>query len=386
MVNFSPDYVEQLAKLYRLNRAKKMHLSLEQPHALHRAVGSPAERFKSIHVAGTNGKGSVCYKLAAALQAKGDRVGLYSSPHVATYRERMRINGEMIAEEAVAAGLHSLFATNVAATFFEISTILAFDYFAKNKVDWVVVETGLGGRLDATNIITPQISVITSIGYDHCQYLGDTLEQIAKEKAGIIKKGVPLVVGPTVPLAHMPQGTEIYQVSGTFANYELENQAIAAKVLDLLGISCGEAIKSVPPCRFEKLIYREQTYILDVAHNPQGLERLLERVEQRNPLVVCGMSQGKDLKASLAVILKHTHRLHLISGSHPRLASLEEMQQAAGGLAVKCYQTVSEAIQNIQLRGEPIIICGSFFIMQEARRMLGICEAVDPSDLNDFLK
>lgn len=379
------DYLEQIKKLHQINVSKMMDLGLQQPRLLHEAIGSPANCFKSIHVAGTNGKGSVCYKLSEGLQTQGYKVGLYSSPHISTFRERISINGEMIPEEAVAEGLRKLFATGISATFFEFTTILAFDYFAKNAVDWAVLETGMGGRLDATNIVVPEAAAITSIGYDHCQYLGDTLEQITYEKAGIIKKGVPVIVGPTVPVEYI-QDADIHRISGKFLNYERENRAIAAAILDVLRIPYGEEIEKVPPCRFEKRFYKGEEYILDVAHNPQGLERLFERVEQSNPLVICGMSKGKDLRASLAVILKHTNRLAIISGKHARLASLDEMKESCPGESVALYRTVTEAIEKLRGFGGPTIICGSFFIMEEARRALGLQEPADPLDLNERFK
>ncbi len=165
------------------------------------ALGNPERKFKSIHVAGTNGKGSVSHFLASILQEAGYKVGLYTSPHLVDFRERIRINGEMIPQQSVVdfveANMH-LF-SDLHLSFFEMTVGLAFDYFAKEKVDIAVVEVGMGGRLDSTNVITPLLSVITNIGLDHTQFLGDTLEKIACEKAGIIKEGVPVVIGETQP-------------------------------------------------------------------------------------------------------------------------------------------------------------------------------------------
>ena len=165
------------------------------------ALGNPERKFRSIHVAGTNGKGSVSHFLASILQEAGYKVGLYTSPHLVDFRERIRINGEMIPEQEVVDFIthHSSLITEKHLSFFEMTVGLAFDYFAREKVDIAVIEVGMGGRLDSTNVITPLLSVITNIGLDHTQFLGDTLEKIAFEKAGIIKPGVPVVIGETQP-------------------------------------------------------------------------------------------------------------------------------------------------------------------------------------------
>ncbi len=379
------EYLKQLDKLYILNTSKMMKLGLEQPQELHQAVGSPADRLNIVHVAGTNGKGSVCFKVATALQEAGYKVGLFSSPHISSYRERIRVNGEMISEEEVTVGLSKLFDTDVSATFFEVTTILALDYFARKNVDWVVLETGLGGRLDATNIVTPKVSVITSIGFDHCNFLGDTLEQITKEKAGIIKPGIPVVVGPTVSTEYI-ESDDLHHVVGDFENYEIENRAIAAKVLEVLGVPPCDAIDRAPPCRFERISHSGREYILDVAHNPQGLNRLFERIGKANPTVICGLSKGKDIKASLEAILKYTNKLCLVSGNHQRVETIENLKKMIPDKSISAYKSVSEAIEKILSDNEPIIICGSFFIMEEARKTLGIKEQTDDRDLQEHIQ
>lgn len=165
--------------------------------ALCKTLGNPEKRFKSIHIAGTNGKGSVSHMLAAILQSAGYKTGLYTSPHLRDFRERIRINGELIAEQEVVQFTEKmrLVIAEVSPSFFELTVAMAFDHFAQNEVDIAVIETGLGGRLDSTNVITPILSVITNIGWDHMDLLGDTLPMIAAEKAGIIKPDVPIVVG-----------------------------------------------------------------------------------------------------------------------------------------------------------------------------------------------
>ena len=165
------------------------------------ALGNPESKFRSIHVAGTNGKGSVSHFLASILQEAGYKVGLYTSPHLVDFRERIRINGEMIPKRQVVNFVekHRHIFDSLHLSFFEMTVGLAFDYFAREKVDIAVIEVGMGGRLDSTNVIVPELSIITNIGLDHTQFLGDTLEKIACEKAGIIKDGVPVVIGETQP-------------------------------------------------------------------------------------------------------------------------------------------------------------------------------------------
>lgn len=170
---------------------------LERSIALDDYFGNPHRRFRSVHVAGTNGKGSVSHLMASVLQEQGYRTGLYTSPHLVDFRERMRINGDMIPEERVTDFIRRFRKSGYDGkpSFFELTMMMAFDWFAAENVDIAVVETGMGGRLDSTNIITPLMSVITNISNDHKQFLGDTLSQIASEKAGIIKNGIPVVIG-----------------------------------------------------------------------------------------------------------------------------------------------------------------------------------------------
>lgn len=174
---------------------------LENTWALDRHFGHPHRKFKSIHVAGTNGKGSCSHTLAAILQSAGLKVGLYTSPHLVDFRERIRVNGQTISEEYVVDFVEKerAFFEPLHPSFFELTTAMAFKYFAEQEVDIAVIEVGLGGRLDCTNIITPILSIITNISFDHTQFLGPTLETIASEKAGIIKKNVPVVIGETTP-------------------------------------------------------------------------------------------------------------------------------------------------------------------------------------------
>ena len=172
---------------------------LTNTYALSNHLNNPEKKIKSIHVAGTNGKGSTSHMIASVLQEAGYKVGLYTSPHLKDFRERIKVNGNVVSKQFVIQFIkrNKTFLENHRLSFFEMTVGMAFDYFAKQKVDIAIIEVGLGGRLDSTNIITPEVSVITNIGLDHTQFLGDTLELIAHEKAGIIKPNVPVVIGET---------------------------------------------------------------------------------------------------------------------------------------------------------------------------------------------
>lgn len=289
---------------------------IENVRKIQRLLGFPDRQFASVHVAGTNGKGSVCIKMAGALQAAGFKTGLYTSPHLDCYRERIRINGEMIPEQEVEKGLTFLFSLlegeNTPATFFEITTLLAFRYFAQEKVDIAVIETGLGGRLDATNVIHPVLSVITSISLDHTEFLGNTIEAIAQEKGGIIKERVPVVIGPHVPLDSIhPIAREkispCHQVRGYFKTFEEENCAIARAALESLPFQLSqqaieEGLKKQQPCRFEVI----EGAILDVAHNPDGISHLFDAIAHHYPdrplRLLFGLSKSKDIEGCLKII------------------------------------------------------------------------------------
>ena len=190
-------YLYESMPMFQQIGGKAYKPGLETTHKLDEHFGYPHQQFKTIHIAGTNGKGSCSHTIAAVLQSAGYRVGLFTSPHLVDFRERIRINGEMIPEEYVVNFVadHRSFFEPLHPSFFELTTAMAFRYFADQKVDVAVIEVGMGGRLDCTNIIQPDLCIITNIGFDHMQYLGDTLPKIAKEKAGIIKEGVPVVIG-----------------------------------------------------------------------------------------------------------------------------------------------------------------------------------------------
>jgi dihydrofolate synthase / folylpolyglutamate synthase len=320
---------------------------------LDETLGSPHRSFRSVHVGGTNGKGSVALKISEGLRAEGFRVGLYTSPHISSVRERIRIDGEMIAEKDLAGHLSDLFRKpKETYSYFDILTAAAFLHFRKNEVDWAVVEVGLGGRLDATNVILPEMAVITSIGYDHMEILGDTLEKIAREKGGIAKPGVPLIAGPSAA-PFFPHAEAVPFVSGF---YDAENSRIAATVMRRLGLSVraiAAGIQARPACRFEIL----DNAVLDAAHNPQGFQRLTEALQIHFPKekfhFIVAFSKDKQWKACLDLIRPLAAKISFVN-SHPRFVPL------GGG-------RLQEAIGSLRYRE---VICGSFYLMDEARRLL----------------
>lgn len=408
-------YKKLLQRLLSVNLHGGIKLGLNNCLQLNKALGSPVQKIPAIHVAGTNGKGSVVTKIAAALQASGLRVGLYTSPHIACFRERIRINGVMIPEDIVQKHLLHLFSLteqlHIPATFFEITTLLAFAYFAEESIDVAVIETGLGGRLDATNIVNPILTIITSISLDHTEILGNTIEEIAREKAGIIKPGIPIVAGPRVAAKHIQeiatqQASPYIAVEGSFNNFQAENDAIATTSLKYLQIpeyAIQQGLKATPPCRVETWlpdrlahifpnILLPKAVILDVAHNPDGIGHLLAILGQRFPgtsmRFIVGLSKSKDISTCLDLISHSASHIYLVeadsSRAAPVIALLKELRaQGFSEQALTCDLSIPLAIHNAitvagQQSNEIVVVCGTFFIMSAARAALGIIESQDP--------
>lgn len=403
-------YQKLLKKLFSINLEKKMRFGLERCFHLHDALGRPANNFDCVHVAGTNGKGSVCAKVSAALQASGLRVGTFTSPHIATFRERICVDGVMISEEETEAILRKIMGLNQEATFFEIVTLLALCYFAEKGVDIAVLETGMGGRLDATNIVTPLVSVITSISLEHTQYLGDTIEKIAQEKAGIIKPGVPVVIGPHVPEKEIVAKITsqlgsvdqlLHRVAGAYQSYDDENSAIARRTLEILKVSeknIEQGLKVIPPCRFEEVTCPRTgvPVVLDVGHNPNGIVRLFQRLSQVHPgrqyRVLVGISKGKDVAETFKIILHHCKHVHLVEAVNERGFPVDELFEELQTLGLntegcRAHHSIKEglvqALDQAAEAGEVVVVCGSFFIMDAVRRGLGFDEPYDFTDMNE---
>ncbi len=376
-----------LARLYTRN-LHTIKLGLDAQRALMRELGNPENAFLSIHVAGTNGKGSVCALLASILRAAGFRVGLYTSPHLVAFNERIQVNGAPISDEDLTEGLDAVesAAARVRATgerdvtFFEFTTALAFRHFQRAGVQLAVVETGMGGRLDATNVVTPLVSVITSIGFDHMQWLGDTLEKIAGEKAGIIKSGRPVVIGELpeeaeavmratarargAPLARAAEVCTVTRTAQTIegqrvrietpdgaigrlacpliGRHQLANIAVAVATLreveSALGRSFGEealrtGLASVSWPARAQLIERDPPTLVDGAHNPQAMAALRKTVDEvRGEKPVCllaGFLADKDAERCLAEWRGVARRLFLVRMEGARAMADAEMRAAA---------------------------------------------------------
>lgn len=393
--------------------------------ALCAAIGDPQKRFKSIHVAGTNGKGSTSHMLAAVLQSAGYKTGLYTSPHLRDFRERIRINGEMIPEGKVVELVQSLQGPieKTDPSFFEVTVAMAFHYFAEEQVDIAVIETGLGGRLDSTNIIHPEISVITNIGMDHMNLLGHTLPAIAFEKAGIIKAGIPVVIGETLPetLPVFQQKAREENVSMVLATdqYFLNDWQVQGRKLwvSLLNKHTGDAesyhtdltgyyqtrnlmtvlttlhqliqrgwtipAKAIAEGLLDvkkktglqgrwEILQHDPLLIVDVAHNPDGLRQVLAQLEltpYESLHWIIGVVKDKDI-SSMLDLLPHQARYYFTQAHIPRALPAEELALAAAerGLKGESFANVNEAVKTAINRAHArdlILVCGSVFVAGE---------------------
>lgn len=406
------NYHDCLERLFTAN-ARGIKLGLANMQAIMALLGCPHAAFPAIHIAGTNGKGSTATKIAAALTHQGYKVGLYTSPHISTFCERIQIDGKMISTDDVTSYLNEIVplseSNGIFLTFFEYATALALLYFAKEKVDFAVLETGLGGRLDATNICKSILTVITSISLDHTDLLGDTKDKIAVEKAGIMKEGVPCVVGPSVLKSVVEERAKqlncpLYYVKNAFSNYEEENRSIALSALQVLSSqiqldksSILKGLEALPPCRFQILSSEElerrfaklspKCVILDVAHNPDGIGKLFSRLHE--PVcVVAGFSKDKDVIGCLSQ-MREVSALFFVRAPSSRAMPSDELVKAARVLQepIFAYENLTEGLQQAfdyaAEKRQILVICGTFYIMSESRRFLGFCERADPFDLNE---
>ncbi len=367
---------------------------LEGMQRFDRALGEPGKKLSTIHIAGTNGKGSVSSMLAAALAATGLRVGLYTSPHLVDFRERMKIvsggSWTMVSEEYVWDFLGSAPLDDL--SFFEITTGMAFSWFASQEVDVAVIETGLGGRLDSTNIITPELSIITSIGLDHCAMLGDTRAKIASEKAGIFKSGVPALVasrdGQTAPVFE-GKAAEVHCplfFADDFAEpdfsldlegpYQRANLHTVLAALELLGVEPDtEALKHSGRItgfrgRWEKLCDKPET-ICDIGHNPDALRINFARLkESGRPLyIVYGIMADKDLDA-IRPLMPADARYYLVAPAISRSLPADELYTRTEGLTRERYGSVADGVKAAmqdaaKVPDSLVYIGGSNFVVSE---------------------
>lgn len=396
-------YSEILYKLFNINKFG-VKLGLSNVKKLLDALGNPEKSFQSVHVAGTNGKGSVTTKIA---YGSAKKTGLFTSPHICTFRERIRIDGQMISEDDTTRLLCKIFhlqdKLGIQATFFELTTVLCFLYFAEMNVEFAAIETGLGGRLDATNILLPVLSVITSISYDHKEILGHTLEEITLEKAGIVKHGVPVLIGPRVPhnivkSVAIAKEAPIYRITETFSTYQEENDAIARCAMQLLQFSPKDVLRGLqasPSCRYE-IISTNPPIICDVAHNPDGLKMLFAQTKKsfENIEVVLGLSHSKDKEECLRTIFAYgVDHLYLVKADSERGACVSELLQIALRIGLEenritTHQSVAEGIRVAKSKQKKnlLLITGTFFMMREARRELGFDDPCDFVDLYEPAK
>ncbi len=395
------------------------------------ALGDPQRKFRSVHIAGTNGKGSTSHMLAAILQTAGYRTGLYTSPHLLDFRERIRVDGVPIPEQAVVDfvdGQQALI-ESIQPSFFEVTVAMAFDHFAAAQVDIAIVETGLGGRLDSTNVITPLLSVITNISYDHMNMLGNTLQEIALEKAGIVKPGVPVIVGEWQPevagvfertakangsrLVFASQQFQIEVIGpdpdflplrvtsrdatenrsllldlrGSYQARNVPGVLCAVAELRQAGFAIGDgqvhrALRHVQ--RLTGLMGRWQTLgtdplvICDTGHNADGWREVLANIAatpHRELHLVIGVMRDKDLDKMLPLLPK-TARYYFCQVAMPRALPADELREAAQahGLYGEAYGPVAEAIRAAQQAADPadlVFIGGSTFVVADALSVLG---------------
>jgi dihydrofolate synthase/folylpolyglutamate synthase len=369
------------------------------------SLGSPSKCYPIVHVAGTNGKGSVVGKIAKALSFSGYRVGVFTSPHLYSIRERIAINEDKISEEDFTRYGEKIFSKmqelQLSMHFFEILTCMALEYFAKQRVDLVVLETGIGGLKDSTNFVTPLLSVITSISEDHADLLGSSLEEIAFQKAGIIKNSIPVVLGPRAQFTIIEEvakkkNASVLRTEYTGVYFDEENSVIAKEALHYLNtyfsiteenISLGLQYK--PSCRFEvypqtsfKNIHTPEYVIFDVAHNPDGFERLIEAIHcklgKKQLRFIIGMSKDKEIKKNLEVLIRQASYIHISPVEHFKLlkaVDLKEAVLALGFTRCSCEESIEQtlrlAFQEAFKADEILVVCGSFYMMDPIKQVLG---------------
>lgn len=413
------DFLYTQIPMFQRMGANAYKPGLDTSIALDKAFGNPHSRFPSIHIAGTNGKGSTAHTLAAILQSAGYKVGLYTSPHLVDFRERIRINGEMISHSAVVdfVSRYRVINLDCQPSFFELTMTMAFEYFAKEKVDIAVIETGLGGRLDSTNIITPILSIITNISFDHTAFLGDTLTAIASEKAGIIKHNTPVVIGEAsgdvkqifldkstemnspikfadennafsiaelTPNGYLYHNTPFGNITGELTGEcQQKNTATILSAIEQLRLIGWEitpdAVKQgfANVCKLTGLagrwmeLQQSPRVVCDTGHNVGGweyLSRQLSQVEGKLHMVI-GFVNDKDISHILD-LMPHNATYYFTRAEIPRALSADEVKAIAlaKGLKGEAYATVAEAYQKAIVSAsatDTIFIGGSTFVVAD---------------------
>lgn len=382
------NFLQELAERRRFG----MKPGLETIRSLCAALGDPQRRVRAVHIAGTNGKGAVSAILDAALRTAGRRVGRYTSPHLVRLNERFFLNGRPVDDatlERISARVSAASREVADITFFESLTAVGFQLYAEASVDEAVLECGLGGRLDATNICEPELCVITKIGLDHCDWLGDTVEKIAAEKAGVIKPGVPIVLArnePSVravveararevgaPFHYAPDLADERDIPDDFSlsgRFNRENAVTALAALKVLGVVAAGFGEVVWPGRFQRV----RNFIVDGAHNPPAARALAESLAAEGAselTLIAGFCGDKDVVEVLRTLAPFVRRALAVRTNNPRSLTAEETaakMREAGMTAVSC-RSLDEALAMAD--GEPTLICGSLFLAGEALVALG---------------
>lgn len=426
------DYLYSRLPMFTRDGAAAIKKDLTNTIKLCEALGNPQDAFRSIHVAGTNGKGSSSHMLASVLQSAGYKTGLYTSPHLLDFRERIRINGAMISKEDVVYFISQCkdLIEEIGPSFFEVTVAMAFHHFAASKVDVAVIETGLGGRLDSTNIINPLLSLITNIGMDHTNLLGDTIEQIAAEKAGIIKAHTPAIISErqhavkkiftaqahanTAPLTfasdewtivdlgisnnarrvravHLsPEtATQDYQLDLTGA-YQLKNicgvlsciKILRQQGFDIADEAVRQGLRHVQAQtglmgRWQSLA-KHPTVICDTGHNQDGWIQVVDNLKSttfQNLHIVMGVMRDKDLSHMLPLLPENAH-YYFCNPDFPRALPSEDLYKEASGynLTGESYNSVEQAVQSAMQQAakeDLIFIGGSTFVVSEALPIFG---------------
>lgn len=396
------DYLFSQLPMYQRVGNAAYKANLDNTYRLSEILNHPEKQFKSVHIAGTNGKGSTSHMLAAVLQEAGYKVGLYTSPHLKDFRERIKINGEMISENDVIDFVkeykHEL--EKIQLSFFEWTVGLAFHYFAKQKVDIAIVETGLGGRLDSTNIITPEVAVITNISMDHTQFLGDTLTKIAAEKAGIIKSTIPIVIGETqaeikpvfiekakqlnAPIQFADEGLIQEYESDLKGAYQQKNKKTVVatiQVLQELGWKIAEnhikqgllnVVKNTGLMGRWQVLSKQPFTVCDTGHNEAGITLILAQLAEQTYEklhFVLGVVNDKDI-ANILQLLPKNATYYFCQAKIPRALEVSVLAEKATavGLSGTTFPSVEAAYQAAQKNAtaqDMIFIGGSTFVVAE---------------------
>ncbi len=363
-----------LNRLYSCRKGRHFVRDLSRVRSLLALFDHPETKGRFIHVGGSNGKGTTAGQIAKSLELTGHKVGLFTSPHISSYRERFQINGRLIEEKEIASILTDIFKRvdekKLNPSFFDITTCAAFLFFAHHQPDVTVIEVGMGGRADATNVMIPELAVITSISLEHTEILGSTIEEIAKEKAGIIKPYRPIVIGKSVPLSVI-EPIAAKQKAPLFIAKDFP----AKTALEVLGWPYDKkGLEFRLPCRFEEIVLPHGHYILDVAHNPDAIAFLFNRIKDHYPnrpiRCVFAASQIEKAAEMLAIIRRFTTAITWYQGAHKRLVPFDEAADFVDTLSDAV--PISSHLPNAAQDDELIVICGSFFMMNEIRSLLGV--------------